>query len=237
MSEIVRVEPAEVAGSSASFLEVVARAASDPTIDVGKMSALLDMQERLANHAAEVAFKAALARIQPQMPKVAKAGIIRHKETIMSRFARYQDLDYAIRPLLAHEGFALDFDTAESAGKLTVILRVSHSAGHSERRQITLPMDTSGAKNPVQGVGSTFTYGKRYLVANFFNIITTDDPADNDGNGDYISLDQQTEIDDLITETGANRERFLNFIGADTVPMILARNYQRAVNALRSKRK
>lgn len=236
MSELVRVE--EQLPAESSFLQVVARAASDPSIDVAKMSAILDMQERLANHAAEVEFKAALARIQPQMPKVAKAGIIPKKDGgLMSRFARYEDIDHAIRPLLAHEGFAMDFDTAESGGKLTVILRVSHRAGHSERRQITLPMDTSGAKNPVQGVGSTFTYGKRYLVANFFNIITTDDSSDNDGNGDYINLDQQTEIDDLIRESGANRERFLNFIGADTVPMILARNYQRAVNALRSKRK
>ena len=219
----------------ANLLAVVARAASDPTIDIDKMKALLDMQERLARRAAEVEFKAALSRIQPMMPRVNKSGRIEHNGRVISRFARYEDVDCAVRNLVADEGFAIDFDTERVDKDLKVILRVSHRAGHEERRQIVLPLDNSGAKNGVQGVGSTVSYGKRYLLCAFFNIVTVEE--DNDGMGDTLSLDKQTVITDLLKETGANRAKFLEFMGASGVDAIPVSQYQRAVQALERKRR
>lgn len=219
------------------LLAVVARAAADPGVDVEKMQALLNMQDALMRRQSEVEFKAALSRIQPRMPRVEKHGRIEHNGRIISRFARYEDLDKAIRPLLQEEGFAIDFDTEEMNGKLKVVMRVGHRAGHSEQRQVVLPLDTSGAKNNVQGVGSTFTYGKRYLVQNFFNIVTTEDPLDDDGNGGTISLDQQTHINDLLKETKADKNGFLKFMGCSSIDAIPASRYQMAVSALERKRR
>lgn len=220
-----------------NLLAVVARAASDPTVDVEKMKALLEMHREMSRDHAAVEFKAALARVQAVMPRVEKFGQIAVGGSVRSTFARYEDVDRAIRPLLAAEGFSVDFDTSEAEKCLRVTLRVSHRAGHSEERNIVLPMDASGSKNPVQGVGSTFSYGKRYLLSNFFNVITSDDPSDNDGHGDTITQDQQIVIADLLRETGANRAKFLEFMGASSIDAIPVSQYSKAVNALERKRK
>ncbi len=36
-------------------------------------------------------------------------------------------------------------------------------------------------KTPIQGIGATITYGRRYLVLQVFNIALTNDPDDTDG--------------------------------------------------------
>jgi len=241
MSNELTVAPqtgvAETQAPEQNILAVIARAAADPNVDTGKMRELLDMQERFMRTRAEMEFNAAMARIQPKMPRVNKHGqIVVHNE-IRSKFARYEDLDAAIRPLLEEEGFAQDFDSEDLGAKMKVVLCVSHRMGHKERRQITLPYDASGAKSGTQGTGSTYTFGKRYLVQNFWNIITTDDPLDDDGQGGCISLDQQIVINDLLKEVKADTTGFLKFMGASSVDAIPVAQYQKAINALERKRR
>jgi len=224
----------EVAPSAdMGIMAVIARAAADPTVDVAKMQALLAMHERLAALRAETEFKAALARIQPRMPRVSKLGKIEVSGVVRSRFARYEDVDEMIRPLLGEEGFAVDFDTEMSGAAIKVILRVSHREGHSELRSITLPVDGSGSKNSVQGVGSTVSYGKRYLIVGFFNIITVDE--DNDGAGDVITEDQANKINDMLIYTSANRAKFLEWVGVPEVADIPAARYDAIMVQLKRK--
>jgi len=45
---------------------------------------------------------------------------------------------------------------------------------------MTLPLDNSGSKNAVQAVGSSVSYGKRYVMAALLNITTRGE--DDDGN-------------------------------------------------------
>ena len=51
------------AGESGSLLNLIARAASDPAVDVAKMAALLEMQERVMRAQAVHDFNAAMARV------------------------------------------------------------------------------------------------------------------------------------------------------------------------------
>jgi hypothetical protein len=53
----------------------------------------------------------------------------------------------------------------------------------------------------------------------------------------YISVDQQTEINDLIKEVGANKKKFLNYLKVDSVETIPAKAYKIAVALLEAKRK
>lgn len=217
-----------------NILDVIARAASDPSVDVAKMEQLLQMQERILAVTARQQFFAALARIQPKMPRVLKSGEIAFGGKVQSRYARYEDVDEAIRPLLADEGFSISFDTSDEKG-LKVTLAVAHSLGHVERRTMTLPLDKSGSKNEVQSIGSTMSYAKRYLVCGFFNIVTVD--QDNDGRGEPITLEQQNKIEDLLLHTGSDRRKFLAWLGAPEVPHIQRQDYERAILALDKKAK
>lgn len=227
-------ELAEAPSAESNILTVIARAAADPSVDVAKMAALLDMQERVMRIQADVAFKAALARIQPRMPRVNRLGKIEVSGVVRSKYAKYEDIDEAIRPLLAEEGFSVDFDTESSDRALTVKMRVSHAAGHSEHRRLTLPFDASGSKSGTQGVGSTLSYGKRYLLTAFFNIITVDE--DQDG-AEYIGLDDQNRVRDLLIATGSDELRFLAWLGASSVKTIPVNRLDAALAALRKKAK
>ena len=60
---------------------------------------------------------------------------------------------------------------------MTGVLR--HRAGHEEEAEIELPADASGDKNPVQAVGSTMSYGQRYVTRMLLNL--TSRGEDDDG--------------------------------------------------------
>ena len=218
---------------SASILQVIARAAADPAVDIEKMQALLAMQERVMALRAKQEFQAALARIQPRMPRIQRTGEIVIDGRIRSRYSTYEDVDSAIRPLLAEEGFAISFDTESEAGGLTTILIVTHSLGHEERRKMRLPLDKSGSKNEVQSHGSTVSYAKRYLVMGFFNIVH--EGEDNDGSGEPINLEQVNKIRDLLIYTNSDEKKFLAWLKATSVENIQRGKYEEALRELSKK--
>lgn len=220
-------------------MSVIARAASDPTVDVAKMEALLNMQERLMRMRAEQDFNAALVDLQAKVPRVTKHGqIMNNKGTVQSTFARYEDIDTAIRPLMRQYGFAVSFDNPKTQGGLmefTAELR--HRAGHNKDYHLSLPVDTSGAKNGTQGAGSTFSYAKRYLICDILNIIT--EGEDNDGNGSdpVISDNQLKDLEILIRDARANVQRILTFAGVEKLEDIPASKYGAIVKGLQGRTK
>jgi hypothetical protein len=176
----MEVAPAEVQTISGGLLEVIARAARDPSVDIDKMERLLEMQERvLARHAQE-AYAVALAEMQPGLPVISERGkILNRNNEVQSTYARWEDVNEAIRPLLAEHGFSLSFRTGREGSDITVTGVLTHRQGHSEETTITLPSDGSGSKNAVQAVGSSTSYGKRYTAFALLNI--TSKGEDDDG--------------------------------------------------------
>ncbi len=222
-----------------SILAVIARAAADPHIDVSKMQALLDMQERYEKRQAEIEFSAAMARLMPRLPRIEKNGTIPDNEgRIRSRFARYEDIDRVTRPLLAEEGFAISFRTEEPApGMIRVIGTLAHRMGHSRESSVTVPIAAPPKATGTQAVGSSVSYGKRYVVVNMLNIVTVGE--DNDGQGDSapIGADQVLTIETLLQDTKTDRKRFLNWAQVTRIEDILEKNYQTAINALMAKKR
>src|SRR5262245_6916743 len=85
----------------------IAKAVSDPNLDIDKMERLLAMHERLAIEQRKIAFQAAMARLQEKLPQIAKDAEIPGKNGIIKgRYVRLETLDAVIRPLLAEEGFS-----------------------------------------------------------------------------------------------------------------------------------
>src|SRR6478609_1276872 len=163
-----------------SIMEVISRAATDPNVDIDKMERLLQMQERiLARHSKE-AFADALARLQPKLPVIEERGGIRDRNgNVQSKYALWEDIVGIITPILAEEGFSLSFRTKSDTSSVTVTGVLLHRDAHSEETCLTLPMDTSGSKNNVQGVGSSTSYGKRYTASALLNLRTGE--VDDDG--------------------------------------------------------
>lgn len=227
--------------TAANFLAVISRAAMDPSVDPQKMHGLLDVQERMMAKQAELDFNGDFACLQADLPRITKDAKIQHNGKLISTYATYEKIDKVIRPLLIKHGFGLRFNSEpEPNGKGVIITgTLSHRGGHSIVDRIPLGYDTSGAKNNVQGVGSTIAYGKRYLVGMLLNLVFEGEDDDGAKSGyQPITDNQASQIKDLIRETGTDTQRFLSMMvsGAKTVDEIALSDFNRVYNALLAKR-
>lgn len=224
--------------AATAIIQVIERAAMNPAVDIDKMERLLQMQERVMERNARAAYAAALSELQPQLPVVTERGGIKDKGgNIQSTYARWEDINDAIRPILAAHGFALSFRTGQEGGQMVVTGVLSHREGHSEQTTMHLPLDGSGSKNAVQAVGSSLSYGKRYTALALLNITSRGEDDDGRAAGTlFVDDGQARQIDKLIVDVGANREAFLNYMGAAAVEQIKAKDFRKAVAALNAKR-
>lgn len=220
-----------------TVLEIIAAVARDPHTDVAKLEQLLALQERIQVKDAEIAFNQAFARMQPQLPRIQKNGKIDLGRGKPMSFARYEDIDYAIRPVLTREGFTLSF-TSEPTDKGVLMTAVlAHALGHSRSSKMALPPDAGPGRNALQAIGSSHSYGKRYLTAGILNLIMGDD---DDGNAaGWITEQQADSLLTLIQQCATPRMvaeevqgKFLEHMGAKTLGEIHARDYRKAVTVL-----
>lgn len=184
MSNVAKIEqtPQEIAAvpeQGTTMLAVIARAAADPQCDVDKMERLMAMHERMQASQRQAEFSAALSAMQSELPSIMERGKIKDRSGgVQSKYALWEDVNDAIKPVMQRHGFALTFRTDFTNG-ITVTGVLSHRCGHREETSITLPSDTSGSKNNVQAIGSSVSYGKRYTAGALLNL--TSHGEDDDG--------------------------------------------------------
>jgi hypothetical protein len=234
----IPAEPAPI-----NMLAVIARAASDPSVDVDKMKQLLDVHERMTATAAKLEYDRAMSAAQAAMRPIATDA---NNPSTKSKYASYFALDNAIRPFYTKHGFALSFDTAPGAGQdmIRVVCKVSHVSGHREFPQLDMPADGKGAKGgdvmtKTHATGSAITYGKRYLLQMVFNLaVGGDDDGNAAGPGGYISAEQKAELVELLRKAGAvdpdgpGTAKFLKIMRVSSLDEIAACNFNRARNTL-----
>lgn len=228
-----------VAPDSTSILGIIAQAATDPRVDVIKMQALLDMQERVLAKKAEADFNAALAAMNTDKLRVSRNGTVDLGAGKGSyKFAKWEDMDKVIRPIMQREGFTLSFDSTERAGGgITVTGTLLHSSGHKKSASIPLALDTGAGRNNLQAMGSTLSYGKRYTAEMLLNIVREDDDDDGVRGGTlFITLEQATQIEALLTETKSDRVGFMRHFGVDAITEIRVEQFTAAINALNTKK-
>ena len=172
--ELVHAEGlAPAAPESSAFVAMVERLAVDPRVDVEKLERLLAMQERVIALQAKADFDAAFAAMQGELPAIDEKGQIVVDGVPRSKYAKHEDIQAAVRPILNKHGFALRHRNEELPdGKLRIIGILSHRSGHSEQDMFDCPPDASGKKNSIQAIGSTRSYGMRYTTIALLNIET-----------------------------------------------------------------
>src|SRR5260221_14458605 len=104
----------------AMYAQVIERAASNPDVDVDKLERLLNMQERILSKQAEIAFNAAFAEMQAEMPEITERGEIKVNGQVRSRYAKFEDINEAVKPTLKLHGFAITFKTQTDKNSVTV---------------------------------------------------------------------------------------------------------------------
>src|SRR5262245_61783315 len=106
---------------TAAVLAVIARAAAHPSVVIEKMQRLPDTQERLMQQTARTAFNAAFSDMQSEMPLVTERGEIKDRDgRSRGKYAKFEDINEAVKPILKKYGFAISFKVATDAQAITV---------------------------------------------------------------------------------------------------------------------
>lgn len=221
MNGIVKIQESNQvvsASESATILQVIQRAAADPQCDIEKMERLMQMHERFQSRQAEQKYAEALASMQQELPSIAERGDAAKRYT----YALWEDINEALKPILAKHGFALSFRIPRNDKGVEVEGVLSHRAGHSERTSILLPADTSGNKNAVQAVASSVSYGKRYTAGALLNFTTHGEDDDAFSSVGQSSIDQQVVIDLLERVSEASDKDQLTAIWRAAVGVLRA---------------
>ncbi|ALQ01455.1 ERF family protein [Pseudomonas brassicacearum] len=187
-----------------SIMAVISRAAADPTCDIEKMERLLAMHERMQAKTAEQEFNAAMAEMQCNIPTVFEGAVNLHTG---NSYATLDHITHTLKPIMQQHGFAITFkvETEDKVIKVTGILM--HRGGHREQTTMTLPVDIGKGRNDVQAVGSSTTYGKRYVMCALLNI-TTGETRDDDGqSADGSDTDDMRAqvVEDILERVGQTK--------------------------------
>lgn len=236
---LVDQAPAPVHGDP--LLNMIERAARDPSVDIEKMERLFQMHERAAARAAEAAFNTAMAKAQSELRPVVRT--LRNTQT-NSNYADLAAISDAADPVIHEHGFGVicsEFKS-EMPNHLGIQCEVTHSEGHSKAYRFNIPIDGTDLKgNPnktaTHAYGSTIIYGRRYAKCSVFDIATKDDKDGNAPKNDaVVSPDQAEAITKKIAEVGADIHAFLKLGNVESVSDIPAKDYERVMQLLEAKK-
>jgi hypothetical protein len=189
MSEELAIQ--QPANQANAMLGMIERVALNPDVPIEKMEKLLDIQERMMNKQAEIDFNIAFSDMQPELPTIQAKGKGHNSTT----YARKEDMNRLVNPVLKKYGFALSFSNRQEEGDIITVATLRHRSGHCEKTELRLKNDTSGSKNAVQAVGSSQSYGERYTMKSILNLTITDDETDDDAKAhDENATELQREI-------------------------------------------
>lgn len=194
-----------------SLMGALINAAMNPDIDADKMERMLSMYERMESRKAKVEFDEALAKMLPEIPEIGKTGEANNREgDRLYKFAKWDQMNRVIKPILQTHGFALTFRTQEHE-KGVLVTGVLSRGGHSETTSLLQSLESaSSAMNANQARGNAVSYGKRYTAAALLNIITTDE---NDN-------DNQTPKETIVKEEADEINRLLKLLGGSHLTLL-----------------
>lgn len=197
--EIRQNEPSDI-------LKLIGIAATDATISVEKMERLFALQERWENRNAAQQFQSAMIAARQEMPEITKDA-----QGQNSKFAPLEKIDRVVYPIYTKNGFSLQWSEVphETPGWTRIKCVVLHSGGHREEHFLAGPMDDKGPKGlanktGIQGMGSTWSYLQRRLLAMIFNIRIVGE--DNDGKKQSASQPGAAKLTPEQVESEARKD-------------------------------
>ncbi|MEN3014426.1 MAG: ERF family protein, partial [Endomicrobiia bacterium] len=155
---------------------------------------LMSVRRELKQEKARQEFSEALKGFQSEVKPIAMDCVVKNKDgTVRYRYASLKQIMKEIQPLLHKWGLTVSFDTIPSGqNTLTIKCILTHTSGHSETREFTIPVDTSQHMSDIQRWGSTLKYAKRYALVSTMNLI-----AEEDIDGIEVKNEQENKKEDI----------------------------------------
>jgi hypothetical protein len=211
--------------------------------DLQTLEKLMDLQDRWEKKEAEKAYIAAITRFKANPPEIIKRKRVffeSSKGTVDYMHAELADICEAAIKGLAEVGISHRWDILEqTADRLTIGCVLTHVQGHSQVTKLSGPIaPQTSTKNGMQTIGEGTTYLQRYtlLAATGLAAKGMDNDARNTGQQvEYVTREQVADLEALITEVGADRNKFLVYARVAKLEEIEARHFKAACAALRAR--
>jgi hypothetical protein len=210
-------------------------AARDPQVDVAKLERLMALRKEVEEDSRKRAFFGALAAFKGEKPLIPKPHLVAYDHKNDSgkteyRYEEFADIGAVVDPILGKYGLSYRHRTVQAGGKITVTCILSHEAGYSEENSLEASEDKSGQKNAIQSIGSTITYLQRYTLKEALGIGAKrdDDGMSSEDADPMITADDAVYIEQLITDTGGDRDRLLKTVKAENVADMRASQFKQA---------
>lgn len=181
--------------------------ARDASFDVEKLRALTEMQEHAEDRQARRLFAMDMASAQSECQAVVRGAEVKLGENKGGyKYAALEMIDEMVRPIMTRYGFSITYDRAPrpgDGGGFVITGTLWHREGHSIQASFPLPLDSGPGRNNLQAAGSTDSYGRKYILLGFFNIIRKN--ADDDGvagGANPVTFTEAAEIKKLVDEAG-----------------------------------
>lgn len=191
---------------------------------------LFGLYERDQAIQAQRAFAKAMADLQAEAPVIHK-----NKRVDTGKYQyNFAELDFianTIRPFLERHGLSYRFDSQVDGQVVAVKCIVTHRDGHSEATRFACPTQGMAGANAAQQTASALSYARRYALLLAFGLSTGD--LDDDGMGGVISPEQVAELNDLLKQSEVSNEKFLAWLGAETVEDIPLSKFGQAQKELK----
>lgn len=216
------------------------RLAITEKVPVEVLERLVALQERVMERDARAAFFAALNAFQEECPEIAKVKeaeiTTKGGSTYSYTFAPLPEITRTIRPVLKKHGLSYSWttDPSENPGVLNVVCILRHVEGHEERAVFPVPTQTNAAMSAAQKNGAALTYGRRQSLEAVLGLTTSDD-VDGANPPEPLSEDQIEEINNLVTRSGADFQKFLAWVGVESLADMTKDQFPKAKRALQQK--
>lgn len=224
-----------------SLVDGLMKLIADQNVGTDKLELLLKMQAQALETRAREEFHQAFADLSAELPQVEREGRVElsrdNKRLGGYRYARWEDMDTVIRPVLAKHGFGLSFSSRIAPDHTNVILKgkLLHVGGYFEEAEFPVLSDKGPGRNDLQARGSGISYAKRYVAEMLLNVVRKGE--DDDGIAALsrkISEKQVENLERLIAAAKSTPEKFLRVMvtGVESIADIPERDYERVINAL-----
>lgn len=209
---------------------------------VEALEKLVALHERVESRRAASEFAEAMANFQaecPAIPKTSKAKIQTKSGTGYSyTYAELDQIAKTVGPHLHSHGISYSWDSSIDSNRLRCTCTLRHRNGHSVGATFECPVDSQAAMSDAQKHAAALTYARRQSLIQVLGLTTCD--PDNDGgqtNPATITENQIAAIECLLSEVGADRAKFLDWLHVGTIEEIPANSYRQAITALEQKRR
>lgn len=175
--------------------------------DTQKLKELMDLQERWQKDQARQAYANAIVSFRSRCPTIKRTGSANYGQGKTSyTYAQLPDAIEQIQTLLGECQLAVTWQTPQQTPTwIQVTCTITHVLGHSESTTLGGPPETSGSKNQLQSIKSTWSYLRRTTLWSLLGLVDKDE-VDDDGAGGKTTQAPKPKAQELADEAKAKAE-------------------------------